>query len=169
MDPKIVNLDQIFLAGVSFYGDPFETSNVWTAENQIGRLWQRLMTTLEKRQPDLGSLINHDVGYEVHIRGDETEETGFYEVFVGMEVKEAGKTPVDLLVKILPKSTYVVFTLQGSQIMNDWDGEIGQWLKQNDYQIAFPFMFEYYDDRFKGMDLIEESEVDFYFPIKKEA
>ncbi len=169
MKPKIVDLDRIILAGVSFYGDPFETSNVWTAENQIGRLWQRFMTCLEKRRPDMGSGIKKDVGYEVHIRGEETEETGFYEVFVGVEVLEAEKIPVDLLVKVLPKSTYAVFTMRGVQIMNDWDDGIGQWLKQRGFKVAAPFMFQLYDERFKGMDLIEESEVDFYIPIEKEA
>jgi predicted transcriptional regulator YdeE len=169
MDLKIVNLDQIILAGVSFFGDPFETSNVWMAENQIGRLWQRWMAYLENLQPEVGSVINKDVGYEVHIRGEETEKTGFYEVFVGMEVLEVEKVPVELLIKVLPKSTYAVLTLHGSQIMADWDDEIGQWLKQNKYQAAFPFMFQYYDERFKGMDLIEESEIDFYVPIKKES
>ena len=169
MNPKIVDLDRIILAGVSFYGDPFETSNVWTAENQIGRLWQRLMTYLEKRQPELGSLNNNNVGFEVHIRGEETEETGFYEVFVGMEIQEAGQTPIDLLVKVLPKSTYAVFTMRGGQITSDWEDEIGRWLKQNEYRVAFPYMFQYYDARFKGMERIEESEIDFYIPIEKEA
>jgi len=169
MDPKIVDLDPITLAGVSFFGDPFETSNVWTEENQIGRLWQRLMAYLEKHQPELESLANQDAGYEVHIRGEESEETGFYEIFVGMEILEAEKIPVDLLIKILPKSTYVVFTLRGTQIMDDWDGEVRKWLKQNAYKVAYPYMFEYYDERYKGLDRIEESEIDFYFPITKEA
>ena len=169
MNPKIIDLDPITLAGVSFYGDPFETSNVWTAENQIGRLWQRFMTCLEQRKTELDPVINQDVGYEVHIRGEEAEEIGFYEVFVGVEIREVERAPVDLLVKVLPKSTYAVFTLKGSQIMADWNDGIEGWLKESGFKLASPFMFEYYDKRYKGLDRIEESEVDFYFPIEKEA
>ena len=36
------------LVGLSFYGDPFDTSGVWTEENHIGRTWQRLMSYLEQ-------------------------------------------------------------------------------------------------------------------------
>jgi predicted transcriptional regulator YdeE len=86
-----------------------------------------------------------------------------------MEIQEAGQTPIDLLVKVLPKSTYAVFTMRGGQITSDWEDEIGQWLKQNEYRVAFPYMFQYYDARFKGMDRIEELEIDFYIPIEKEA
>ncbi len=68
-----------------------------------------------------------------------------------MEVLEAEKIPVDLLVKVLPKSTYAVFTMRGVQIMNDWDDGIGQWLKQRGFKVAAPFMFQLYDERFKGM------------------
>lgn len=167
MNPKIIDLDQILLAGVSFYGDPFETSNVWTAENQIGHLWQRFIA-YEEQEDDSDKLFFPGAGYEVHIRGEGSEETGFYEVFVGMKIRGVDKTPVDLLVKVLPQSTYAVFTMRGSQIMSDWESGIGQWLAQNAYKVAYPFMFEYYDERFKGMDLIEESEIDFYIPIEKE-
>ena len=46
MQPKIIRADQIMLVGMSFYGDPFETSAGWMEENQIGRLWQRFMAYL---------------------------------------------------------------------------------------------------------------------------
>ena len=36
MQPTIVQKGEIVLVGMSFYGDPFETSAGWTEENQIG-------------------------------------------------------------------------------------------------------------------------------------
>jgi hypothetical protein len=47
MEPRIIEKDQIILVGFSFFGDPFATSAGWTEENEIGRVWQRLMAYLE--------------------------------------------------------------------------------------------------------------------------
>ena len=41
MDPKIIEKATILLAGFSFYGNPFDTKDPWTEENEIGKVWQR--------------------------------------------------------------------------------------------------------------------------------
>ena len=72
-----------------------------------------------------------------------------------------------LLVKILPATEYAVFTLQGEQISSDWHLEIDQWIAAAGYQRVHPYSFQYYVERFKGLDQIEESQLDVYMPVRK--
>jgi len=167
MQPTIVQKDEIILVGMSFYGDPFETSAGWTEENQIGRLWQRLMGYLAENADAIQQRVPIQASYEVHVYGPETMSKGLFEVFVGLQVKRLETVPVDLLVKILPSAEYAVFTLQGEQISSDWHLEIDQWIAAAGYQGALPFSFQYYDERFKGLDQIEDSQLDIYMPVKK--
>jgi predicted transcriptional regulator YdeE len=165
MQPKIVQKDEIILVGMSFYGDPFETSAGWTEENQIGRLWQRLMSYLTENVDAIRSRAPVEASYEVHIYGPETMTKGLFEVFVGIQVLQIIAVPVDLLVKILPAAEYAVFTFQGAQISSDWHLEINRWIAQAGYHQELPFSFQFYDERFKGLDQIEESELDVYIPV----
>jgi predicted transcriptional regulator YdeE len=165
MDVKIVELPRLILAGFSFYGDPFETSNVWTSANQIGRLWERLMAQMAGEKDTLPAVVDPGVGYGIHIYNQETEETGQFEVFVGLEVDDIRDLPVDVLVKVLPPSTYAVFSIRGAKIIGDWYEGIDRWLTENLYKEAHSYNFQYYDQRFLGLDRIEESEIDVYVPI----
>ncbi len=169
MQPTIVKKDEIILVGVSFYGDPFETSAGWTEENQIGRLWQRLMAYLGAHPDKIQHRVPIHASYEVHIYGPETMTKGLFEVFVGIAVEWLESVPVDLLVKILPAAEYAVFTLQGVQISSDWHLEVDAWITAAGYQRTHPFSFQYYDERFKGLDQITESLLDVYVPVVKLA
>jgi predicted transcriptional regulator YdeE len=169
MKPTIVQKDEIILVGMSFYGDPFETSAGWTEENQIGRLWQRLMAYMAENPDAIQQRVPIQASYEVHVYGPETMSKGLFEVYVGLQVEHLEAVPVDLLVKILPATEYAVFTLQGAQIASDWHLEIDQWIAAAGYQSARPYNFQYYDERFKGLDQIEDSQLDIYMPVKKAA
>ena len=169
METKIVDKTSIILAGMSFYGDPFDSSDAWSEENQIGRLWQRLMTYLERHQDSLQEDMQQGASYEVHIYGPETETKGLFEVFVGLRISEVENVPFDLTIKVLPAATYAVFTLTGKRIIEDWEKEMKVWLEQQGYREAYPYNFQYYDARFKGMDRINESQIDVYIPIEKAA
>lgn len=102
MEPQILRLPQILLAGFSFYGDPFRLSGGWTEENEIGRLWSRFMAYLRNHPDRLPPLRDDCVSYEVHIQRPESAERGEYEVFVGMEILRLERLPVELSVKLLP-------------------------------------------------------------------
>lgn len=167
MQPKIVKQEMIILAGMSFYGDPFDTSSTWTEENQIGLLWQRFMAYFQDHADELEINFHQASICEVHIYGPETETTGIFEVFIGLRIDDLANIPYDLTVKVLPPIKYAVFTLTGKAITSDWEKEIGTWLDTNDYREAYPYNFQYYDDRFKGLDRIEESTLDIYVPIEE--
>lgn len=168
MKATIVNREQMILVGFSFFGDPFTTSGDWTLENEIGRLWNRFINFTTQGENRIRHVVNPGVAYEVHVWNEETAEKGHFEVFVGVEVAQLEDVPVELLVKVLPATQYAVFTLQGEQIVSDWSRPIHhEWMPASNYENAYPFMFQYYDQRFKGLDQLEGSQLDVYIPIKE--
>ena len=80
-------------------------------------------------------------------------------------------SPEGVYRKIVPKSEYAVFTVNG----NNANGEIGQafhyiynvWLPSSDYCIdeELLFDFEYYDERWDCQ--LQTAQMDIYIPIKK--
>ena len=167
MEPVIVNKEEIILVGVSFYGDPFDTHSGWDEENEIGRLWQRFMKYLENNGNGILHITNTEAAFEVHVYNQETSTRGFFEVFIGLQVDHIEATPVDLLIKVLPASSYAVFTFQGEAISSDWHMEIDQWITAAGYERTYPFSFQYLDQRFKGVDRLAEFILDVYMPVKK--
>lgn len=168
MEPtEMIEKSQIMLIGLSFFGDPFASSAGWTEENEIGRLWNRFMPYLMHDRYQIKHIVDTEVAYEVHLEHEETPIKGHYEVFVGVEVAQLEDVPMELLVKILPPATYAMFTLKGRQIVSeDWTRVIGEWMTREGYERVYPYGFQYYDRRFKGLDRIEESELDVYVPVK---
>jgi AraC family transcriptional regulator len=166
MEPRIVEQGQMLLVGLCFYGDPFAESGGWTEENEIGRLWDRFTAYMTDHRDAIQQMKDEDVAYEVHIETAETASKGFREVFVGVEVERLANVPVDLLVKILPATTYAVFTLKGEQIASDWSMIIGEWLRRSTYESAGNYGLQRYDKRFRGLDNLTASELDVYIPVK---
>jgi predicted transcriptional regulator YdeE len=167
MEPTIVARDQIILVGLSFFGDPFATSGGWTEENEIGRLWDRFMAYGTRHGERIQHVARPEVYNEVHIWNEETAAKGHFEVFVGLEVTRLENVPFELLVKVLPPTRYAVFTLQGEQIVSDWSRTIyHDWLPRSGYQQAYPYMFQLYDQRFKGLEHLDESILDAYIPVQ---
>jgi len=170
MEPKIIDLPEIVLAGFSFYGDPFRLSGGWTEENEIGHLWSRFMAYLRNHPDRLPPLRDDCVSYEVHIQHPESAERGEYEVFVGMEILRLERLPVELSVKLLPPRQYAVFTLAGRQIVSSWEQDlVGEWFARSGRRADEGFGFERYDRRFKGLDRVEESEIEVYVPLLPDA
>ncbi|MBD3408783.1 MAG: hypothetical protein GF419_01125 [Ignavibacteriales bacterium] len=163
--PTTVERDRLLLLGVDFFGDPFRKSDEWTEENEIGELWKRFMPFAIERRNEL-RLADERGLYEVHLYGEETPHKGFFEVFVGASVETVEEAPINLVAKVLPAARYAVFTLNGEEIVSDWDREIfRERLPAAGFKQAAPFGFQYYDARFKGMDKIAESALDVYVPI----
>lgn len=164
MEPEIVEKDETTLVGMVFYGDPFKDAGGWSKENEIGKLWDRFI----KMSDSVKNVCGHGA-YEVHIEPDEYSETKKYYVFVGVEVDRVEDVPPEMFVKVFPPTKYAVFTFKGQEINSDWGDKIfKEWLPAAGYEEASKFVFEYYDDdRFKGMDRIEESELDVYVPVRE--
>jgi AraC family transcriptional regulator len=167
VEPRIVERDRTVLLGFSFFGDPFASSAGWTEENEIGRLWDRFTAYLETNESVLQAMTNPGVAYEVHITHAETAEKGEFEIFVGVEIAGVEVAPVHTVIKVLPPSRYAVFTLQGEQIASDWNRMIyNDWLPGSGYEIVPEYGFQLYDSRFKGVQNLQESELEVYVPIR---
>lgn len=169
MEPRFITREQLTLVGFSFYGDPFRLSPGWTEENEIGLLWQRFMAYMAQHGAQLSDWVaNPTISYEVHIYNEETQTTGLFEVFVGVELAEVARSPLDMVIKVLPATQYAVFTLRGSAIVGDWPLEIyGEWLPHSGYELAHQFHIQYHDGSFKGFDRLDESSLDVYMPVKR--
>jgi predicted transcriptional regulator YdeE len=164
--PTILDRPEILLVGMSFFGDPFQASGAWTEDNAIGCLWQRFTDFLMAK----GSSVRHgphpDSMVEAHIYTEEAMEVGEWEVFVGIEVERLESVPLELVVKVLPASTYAVFTVEGEEIGEDWSNQIyAEGLPGSGYKPSGSFAFQYYDERFKGVDNLTESVLDVYVPV----
>jgi predicted transcriptional regulator YdeE len=169
MQPVVSEEKQITLVGMSFYGDPFDARAGWDDENEIGHLWKRFMKFLSSHQRE--TMGKPQIFYEVHIYTAETREIGKFEVFVGVETDLAQlKTlPVELCVKVLPETRYAIFTFHGKEITTDWEKTLQDWLVTSGYESPYSYNFQYYDDRFKGLDRIDESSLDVYVPVVRTA
>ncbi len=166
MQPKILEQGELILAGFSFFGDPFNSSPEWSEENEIGRLWARLMTYIQLHPEYFLHARDAFQAYEVWVKHAETATHGYYEIFVGMEILDLHTVPPDLCLKRLPSAQYAVFTLQGNQIHSDWPEHVYKtWLPAAGYHEVFTYQIQFYDARFKGMDRLEASEIDVYIPL----
>jgi predicted transcriptional regulator YdeE len=167
MDQTIVQSPGMVLVGLSFFGDPFRVSGGWSEENEIGRLWSRFMSFLEKNRTSIKHVKNERYAYELHVPHETTDTTGEYEVFVGIEVERAEAPPVELSVKVLPATSYAAFTLQGQEIVSDWHKVISeQWMPDSGYETAAGYSFQRYDERFKGVQQIDESVLEVFIPVR---
>ena len=168
MEPKIVEKDQIILVGFSFYGDPFAESGGWTEENEIGRLWRRFEAFMIGNAGRIQHIKDPMAGYEIHIWSEETAAKGHADVFAGMAVEKLEDVPMEVLIKILPPVTYAVFTLKGEQAITDWTKVVyEEWLPGSGYTSAYNYNIQRYDQRYKGVDQLDESEMEVYVPVKK--
>lgn len=157
MEPKIVKLGKIYLAGVVVYGGP--------DKGLFGKVW------------DIFLKINFDIkwkddrkayGVEFYTEEFYREKKWFY--MVAMELRDFSQIPMNMVGKVIPENTYAVFTAKGeikntaktSQYAHE------EWLPKSKYEEADWFEFELYDERFKGPDNAE-SEIDIYIPIREKG
>ncbi len=166
MEPVIVEKPEIYLVGMSFYGDPFDTHSDWAGENEIGRVWTRFMRYLGENAEKIPPSAYEEAMYEVHVYNEETITKGLFEVFVGLQVENLAVVPLELVAKSLPATQYAVFTFEGEAISSDWHMEIDERITTAGYQRSHSFSFQYYDHRFKGVDNLAESVLDVYMPVK---
>ena len=82
------------------------------------------------------------------------------------EVKDIEIMPSEMFSKKLPKTKYAVFTAKGKDFLKVNDYIYDEWLPKSKYKESFTFQIQLYDSkRYKGLDN-DDSEIDFYIPIK---
>jgi len=95
-------------------------------------------------------------------------ETRNYYVFVGFEITGYSEIPLEMFVKALPKINYLTFTAKAMDL-DSGEYYFKTWLPQSKYEQAYPYVIQAYDaQRFKSLQ-DEESEIDWYIPIKQKS
>jgi len=167
MKKKVVEREETKIVGLAYYGTL--KGEGWSEENQIGRTWQRFTQFCKENWEILqDNVIDEKISYEVHIWNEEEwDATGVFRVFVGVEVDSLDNIPVDLLGMVLPPGTYALVTAEGDEITTI---DMQDVLPPEDFpRVRFrDHLLEiqcYDENRFKGLDNLEDSEVDYYIPI----
>ena len=168
IEPSIFEDKTFKLLGCVFFGDPFHLAKEWSSENEIGKLWQRFGSLSYKYNILLNKICtDNNIALELHLEPDEFKETKKYYVMVGMEVNNIDEIPLEMFIKILPKTSYLVFTTSMSNKFELGAYVYKEWMPKNDYNQAYPYILQWYDRRrYKGLE-DPESEIDWYIPVKK--
>ena len=166
LKPKIISKRGFTFLGCVFYGDPFHAAEEWSYENEIGHLWQRFMKLAYKYSILLDKIrVGPQIGYEIHIEPGEYEETKRYYVFVGMEVSSVEEVPMEMFVKTLPVTKYLVCTTEVSEA-NEIEALFKKWIPENNLEQAYPYIIQAYDaKRYRGL-YDKTSEIDWFIPIR---
>ena len=168
MNQKMVTAGEWRVVGMSFFGDPFSQASGWSEDNEIGLLWKRFIAFYTQHAGAIQHVADPNAMLEIHVETEETLEKGLSQVFVGVRVKKLEDVPIECVVKVLPATEYAVFTLRGAEITADWSKLIyADWLPSSGYCVSHRYGIQYYDQRFKGLDQIEESILDVYTPVKR--
>jgi AraC family transcriptional regulator len=154
MEPRIVERPELVLAGVVATGpDVFQMD--------FHALWERFTSESPK--------IKHQVegaAYELHIQTG--AEPAMHFTMAGVEVKKIEDLPAEAFVKVIPATTYAVFTIKFVDGFAGVYDRIWAWLAESSYTgDPFAYDIQRYGNRFTGLE-DPESEVDIYVPVTLE-
>jgi AraC family transcriptional regulator len=158
MEPKIVTLGPMCLAGLPYYGKP--------EGGAFGKAWERFST----QHQILAGRVKPNIYIGLEVYGPEFMSGGSWFYMPAVEVGSLSDLPGTLFGKILPACTYAVFTAKHglASIPETFMDAYNQWIPGSSYQVAFPFDFELYDDaRFHGDG--PDDEIDVYIPVKEKT
>lgn len=167
---KVILTDpvQYRLLGCVFYGDPFHSAKEWSYDNEIGHLWNRFMRLGHEHEDYFASVNTQPgIGYEVHIEpsdydGDTNKE---YYVFVGLSVGDGIEIPLEMFLKVLPRTCYLEFSTPvtrydvAESVFKELLGD------GKNYSQSFPYIIQRYDERYLGLDN-PDSMLDWLIPVE---
>lgn len=150
-DPVIISMGELYLTGMEIRG---------LDSNQIGKLWN----SFRKRAAEMDRRRDRESVYYALIELTGTDWEVSYTACV--EVSEAGRTPEGMVDKILPPTTYAVFSHKGTvaRIQDTFQYIYSTWLPKSGKLRMNQPEFARYDHRYLG-PLHKDSEFDIYIPI----
>jgi len=158
MEPQIVKKERLLIAGAIYFGSP--------EGGEFGKTWDRFMAVEQQISPT----AEPEVAYGVEMYGKEFETEMRWTYLAGKAVSDLNSLPPGAVGVVLPPATYAVFTSKGGleMIPKTFQQAYHEWLPASAYEMAYPFDFELYDQRFHHDDP-STSEVDIYIPIKPKS
>lgn len=158
MQPKIVTKNTFMVVGIRGKSS--------LKNNTIPKMWQDFFPRITeiKHQTNNGSYGICEQIPDFDMR-EFSAETEFSEV-VSVEVSKFEDIPNGMISKTIPEYTYAVFTHKGSlgTLRDTYDYIYGTWLPNSKYEFGNAEDFEFYNEKFIGIDN-PESEMYIYVPI----
>ncbi len=155
---KFIQKESIHLIGMSIFGNFHE-------QPIIPKLWQEFTPHISK----IPNKVNDNQCFGVETYTDSFMKHNQWHYMVAVEVSTLETIPILCTAKTLPPNLYAVFTHTGAirSITKTFDYIYSKWLPNSNYEIAAPYDFEFYDERFKKEE--EDSELDIYLPVKQKV
>jgi AraC family transcriptional regulator len=166
-NPIITGKKVFNLLGCVFYGNPFHSAPPWSINNEIGRTWMRFFDLYKKYETFIEKIrIGPRTAYEIHIEAGDYTKTKEFNIFIGFEVKIFEFVPLEMFIKILPNTEYAVVTSDAIEF-TECDVFFRKWLPNSEYEQSFPYIIEGYEEGRYNYEDLENSELDWYIPVKK--
>jgi len=154
--------------GCEFYGNPFDSVEEWSYDNEIGHLWQRFGKLSQKYSFLLEKLNQQPkIAYEIHIEPTEYEKSQKFYIFVGIAIGHFDEIPLEMTIKQFPLTVYAEFTTKMSEntmaefVFHKWLGS-----EQSEFCQSYPYVIQRYGPKYKGLE-DPNSEIDWLIPVKK--
>jgi len=139
---------------------------IYTTGNQTDfpSIWNVFM----KRKKEIPSTVNQSPTYAVEFYGEEFFSEGKWFYMPCVEVESLDSIPMYMVGKTIPAARYAVFEHKGGVegIHDLFQYIYKEWLPTSEFELAYPFDMEVYDERFLGIDN-SESILSIYVPVKK--
>jgi len=168
MEPQILDEKTYKLIGSVYYGNPFHSAKEWSTNNEIGNTWKRFGALYQKYGSFLDKIrAGNEIGYEIHIEPMDYSKQHKFHVFIGFEVKNFEFLPLEMFIKILPKTKYLFFTSKYQGKGSECDYVFSQWLPDSEYEQSYPYIMQSYSpERFDPLDdQNPDNLMDWYIPI----
>ena len=157
MQPRFVDLDELILVGLPYYGNP--------DEGKFTAAWDRFFAA----GLPTGSRVDEKVCYGVELYDKDFMPGKDWYYFPAVQVSDPTDLPGLLFAKRFPACRYAVFPVVGGvpKIGAVFGYIYNEWLPSSGYEMAYPWDFEVYGEQFKGD--APDSLVEVYIPIKAKA
>ncbi|WP_051291401.1 GyrI-like domain-containing protein [Fictibacillus gelatini] len=160
MKPEIFYSEAFHFAGISV-----QTSNHKEigAEGEIPTLWEKYFTDKVERN------IPHPTSPAVTLglySDYESDLHGEYMFSVGKKIKKTDEVPPGMKVKVVPRSTYLVFTTRKgslSEIVPETWREIWSYFETSERERSYTCDVEWYDERCEDPN---DAQIDIYVAVK---
>ena len=152
MQLEIIERSEMILAGIV-------DSGAHVSQINIAGLWDRFIEQSDK----IPNQVDADKGYELHIEEDRSPRKHF--ILIGVEVDRVEHEPLEIFTKVLPMGKYLRYIHKFSEGGYAQAFEsLYDWLEDSEYEPAYAFDIQCYDERFNGPD-DPESIIEILVPV----
>ncbi|MBK9247509.1 MAG: GyrI-like domain-containing protein [Ignavibacteria bacterium] len=123
-----------------------------------------------KRMDEIPHALKSETSYAVEFLGQEFHTEGKWFYMPCIEVTEFDEIPILMVAKTIPAARYAVFTHTGdiSGVHELYTFVFKEWLPNSEFEMAFDFNLELYDERFLGVDN-PESQLEILVPVRSKS